>query len=170
MKKTGGSKNPRAWSEQHKTPILCLVPDNEYLEAKSAFATLNSNTANESEIRSALAFLESATFFDKLSDQSYCDQLFVKKIVGDYAHLLTDIQKIRDVLDSIAIDVYEWSDNPAVRAKIKNMAIAEYNAGGSDIAISAINGMSDDQLRQWLKELAMKDVDLGVKIILNGGQ
>lgn len=168
--KTGGSKNPRAWSEQHKTPILCLVPDNEYLEAKSAFATLNSNTANESEIRSALAFLESATFFDKLSDQSYCDQLFVKKIVGDYAHLLTDIQKIRDVLDSIAIDVYEWSDNPAVRAKIKNMAIAEYNAGGSDIAISAINGMSDDQLRQWLKELAMKDVDLGVKIILNGGQ
>ena len=50
------------------------------------------------------------------------------------------------------------------------MAIAEYNAGGSDIAISAINGMSDDQIRQWLKELAMKDVDLGVKIILNGGQ
>ena len=94
----------------------------------------------------------------------------MEKIVGDYAHLLTDINKVRNALDSLGIDVYEWSDNPSVKNKIKNMAAFEYNAGGSDKAIKTIDGMDSEQLRNWLKQLAKKDIDLGVKIIINGGE
>ena len=57
-----------------------------------------------------------------------------------------------------------------LKNKIKNMAAVEYNAGGSDKAIKTIDGMDSEQLRTWLKELAKKDIDLGVKIIINGGE
>ena len=30
--------------------------------------------------------------------------------------------------------------------------------------------MSSDELKEWLKELAKKDIELGVKIIDNGGK
>lgn len=168
--KTGGTKNPRAWSEKHQTPILCLMPDNIYSTAKKAFATLNSNNASESEIKAALEFIECAAFFDDINNEEYRNRKFMEKIVGDYAHLLTDINGIRQALDSLGIDAYEWSDNPAVKNKIKYLASIEYNAGGSDKAIKTIDGMDSEQLRIWLKELAKKDIDLGVKIIINGGE
>lgn len=167
---TGGTKNPRAWSEKHQTPILCLISDDIYSTAKKAFATLNSNTASEFEIKAALEFIESATFFDDINNEEFRNRKFMEKIVGDYANLLADINKIRKALDSLGIDAYEWSDNPAVKNKIKSLATVEYDAGGSDKAIKTIDGMDSDQLRIWLKQLAMRDIDLGVKIIINGGK
>jgi hypothetical protein len=167
---TGGSKNPRVWSEKYQTPILCLISDDIYSIAKKAFATLNSSNASEVEIKAALEFVEGATFFSDISNEDFRNRKFMEKIVGDYAHLLTDINKVRNALDSLGIDVYEWSDNPSVKNKIKNMAAVEYNAGGSDKAIKTIDGMDSEQLRTWLKELAKKDIDLGVKIIINGGE
>ena len=51
------------------------------------------------------------------------------------------------------------------------MASAEYNAGGSDEAKKVIDGMDDiEQLKDWLKKLIGGDMELGVKIISNGGQ
>lgn len=168
--KTGGTKNPRMWSEKYQTPILCLVGDEIYGDAKKAFSTLNSSTASESEIKSALAFLETATFFEQISDASFRDSRFMECIVGDYAQLLDNVTEVRDALDKLGIGAYEWLDNPNVKAKIKSMASSEYNAGGSDKAIETIDSMSDDQLKKWLKDLAKNDIDLGVKIISNGGK
>lgn len=167
---TSGTKNPRAWSEKYETPILCLIPDDIYGAAKKAFATINSNTASEAENQAALEFIENASFFTDLGDEEFRNRMFMEKIVGDYAHLLADINKIRNGLDSLGIDVYEWSDSPTVKNKIRNMAAVEYDAGGSDKAIKTIDGMDSEQLRNWLKQLAKKDIELGVKIIINGGE
>lgn len=166
----GGTKNPRVWSEKYQTPILCLVPDDVYDAAKKAFATINSNTASEAEIKQALEFIETATFFSDIANEQFRDRMFMERIVGNYAHLLTDINKIRNALDTLGIDAYEWYDSPAVKSKIRSMAAVEYDAGGSDKAIKTIDGMDSDQLRSWLKQLAKKDIDLGVKIIINGGE
>ena len=168
--KTGGTKNPRAWSAKYQTPILCLVDESVYSEAKKAFATLNSFSQTEAEIKSALAFIEHADFFDKLANEAYRDSQFMRVIVGDYSHLLTDIGVIRNALDKLGIDAYEWSDNPSVKSKIKALADLEYNAGGSDKVIDTIDGMNNEELKEWLKKLAKKDIDLGVKIIINGGK
>ena len=168
--KTGGSKNPRAWSAKYQTPILCLVPEARYSEAKKAFATLNGNSQTEFEIKSALEFLQSATFFTDIANEEYRDKHFMRAIVGQYTNLLTNVVAIREALDKTAVDAYEWIDSPIVKAKIKSMAEAEYNAGGSDRAIATIDSMSSDELKEWLKELAKKDIELGVKIIVNGGK
>jgi hypothetical protein len=50
------------------------------------------------------------------------------------------------------------------------MASAEYDAGGSDSVIKTIDSMDEGELRDWLKKLVTGDMELGVKIISNGGK
>lgn len=168
--RTGGTKSPKHWSEHYKTPILCCIDPEIYGEAKKAFAVLNSSQHSESEIKMALEFCEGADFFDVIADSDYRNKCFMEQIVGCYSKLLHDITAIRSALEDTDIAPYDWADDPRIKAKIKNMASVEYNAGGSDAAINTIESMPIDQLKTWLKQLAVSDMELGVKIISNGGK
>lgn len=166
--KTNGTKTPKDWSTKNRTPILCCIEEDIYEDAKKAFATLNSWSASESEIKSALAFIQNATFFDDIANADFRNKKFMSKIVGRYSVLLSDISAVRDTLEKLAVDVYEWSDSPLVKSKIRNMADAVYNAGGSDEAINIIDTMSDAELKNRLKELTRNDSELGMKILISG--
>lgn len=168
--RTGGTKSPKHWSEHYKTPILCCIDPEIYGEAKKAFAVLNSSQHSESEIKMALEFCKGADFFDVIADSDYRNKCFMEQIVGCYSKLLPDITAIRSALEDTDIAPYDWADDPRIKAKIKNMASDEYNAGGSDAAINTIESMPIDQLKTWLKQLAVSDMELGVKIISNGGK
>lgn len=168
--RTGGTKSPKHWSEHYKTPILCCIDPEIYGEAKKAFAVLNSSQHSESEIKMALEFCEGADFFDVIADSDYRNKCFMEQIVGCYSKLLPDITAIRSALEDTDIAPYDWADDPRIKAKIKNMASVEYNAGGSDAAINTIESMPIDQLKTWLKQLEVSDMELGVKIISNGGK
>lgn len=165
--KTGGSKNPRVWSEKYRTPILCCVNASLYAEAKKAFATLNNSTQSEADIKEALAFLKEADFFDEIASSEFRDKCFTKCIIGDYTSLISDIDAVRDALESTGISAYEWNDNPSIRSKVSGMADAEYNAGGSDKVVNIIEGMGDAELKKWLTDIVRKDMGLGLKIIIN---
>lgn len=170
-KEATATKHPREWSSRYQTPILCLVDPSQYGAAKRAFTTLNSSTQSDSDIKAAIEFIEDAKdFFEAIKDAKYRDERFMESIVGEYAALLSDINAIRQALDGLAIDTYDWYDSPLVKQKIQSMANAEYYAGGSDKALNLIDGMSDAELKQRLKELVKKDIELGVKIIKNGGK
>lgn len=166
--KTGGTKNPKVWSTKYQTPILCLMDDSLYSDAKKAFTTLNSTTQSESEIKSALEFIENNDFFEAIAREEYRNNRFMERVVGDYTVFLGSISEIRAALEDSGIEAYEWSENPVVKSKIEWMASKEYNAGGSDKVIEIIDRMSDDELKVWLKKLVKKDMETGVKIILNG--
>lgn len=165
--KSGGSKNHRVWSEKYRTPILCCVNASLYAEAKKAFATLNSSTQSEADIKEALAFIKEADFFDEIASADYRDKCFAKRIIGDYTSLISDIDAVRDTLESTGISAYEWNDNPTIMSKVSSMAAAEYNAGGSDKVVDIIEGMNDAELKKWLTDIVRKDMGLGVKIIIN---
>lgn len=165
--KSGGSKNPRVWSEKYRTPILCCVNASLYAESKKAFATLNSSTQSEADIKEALAFIKEADFFDEIASADYRDKCFAKRIIGDYTSLISDIDAVRDTLESTGISAYEWNDNPTIMSKVSSMAAAEYNAGGSDKVVDIIEGMNDAELKKWLTDIVRKDMGLGVKIIIN---
>lgn len=165
--KTRGSKNPRMWSEKYRAPILCCVGAALYTEAKKAFSTLNTNTQSEADIKEALEFLQKADFFDDIDSADYRDKCFAECVIGDYTSLISDIDAVRDALEGTGISAYEWNDNPSIRNKISSMATAEYNAGGSDKVVSIIEGMDDAELKKWLTDVVRKDIDLGVKIIIN---
>lgn len=148
-------------------PILCCVSETEYEKAKKAFETLNRNWGSDAEIRSALAFLESTALFEDLSNSDKRNEVFKRDIVGEYSMLLPDIDKIRDALDRLSVDTYDWRDNPGIRKKVKQLAEAEYNAGGSDKALSKIDDMDDAQLKQYLKRLVKDNITVGLEILAN---
>ena len=163
-----GSKNPIDWSNQRKVPILCCIEDSLYNEAKKAFAIINKPGNNEHDIDFALGFLDNSELFETLKNVEFTQAMFIKHIIGEYSVLLPDVQSVKDDLDKLPYEVYDWCDNPVVKNRIEAMASAEYHAGGSDQVIAAIEGMSDSELRAKLKELVQNDIDLGVKIIING--
>ncbi len=163
-----GSKNPADWSSKHRTPILKMVKRSEYDEAKKTFETLNRNTATELEIQNALDFLNRTTIFSDLSDQKKIDDAF-RSLLGSYGSILTDIEKVRDALERLAVDAYEWDSHPSIRSKIYDLAKAEYDAGGSDRVVLKIENMQNDRLKAYLIRLVKENMKLGVEII-NGGE
>ena len=164
-----GTKNPLEWSSRNRTPILCCVSDTEYEKAKKAFETLNRNGGTDSEIKSAIAFLESTTMFVILADEEKRNAAFKQDIVGKYSILFPDLDKVRDTLDRLSIDTYNWRDNPSVKGKVKQLAEAEYNAGGSEKVLLKIDKMDDAQLKQYLKRLIKDSITVGIEILANGG-
>jgi len=165
-----GTKNPREWSSRFRTPILCCVSEAEFEKAKKTFETLNRNWGTDAEIKAALAFLESTTLFDILADDNKRNMAFNRDIIGEYSTLLPDSDKVRDTLDRLSVDTYDWRDNPSVKGKVKQLAEAEYNAGGSDRVLLKIDEMDDAQLKQYLKRLVRDSIAVGIEILANGGE
>jgi len=162
-----GTKDPRGWSSRYRIPILCCVSEAEYEKAKKAFETLNQNWGTDIEIKAALAFLESTTLFDILADEEKRNAAFKKDIVGEYSILLPDLDKVRDSLDRLSVDTYDWRDNPSIKGKVKQLAEAEYDAGGSDKVLLKIDEMDDAQLKQYLKRLVRDSITVGIEILAN---
>lgn len=167
-----GTDSPKKWSLKFKTPILCLIQDSDYEKAKNVFDTLNSSYASDTDIRKAIDFIkDNDELFEKLKDIGYVNEMFMRKIVGDYSTLLSDINDIRLKLEGLhEVEVYGWYDNPLVKQKILDMAQAEYYAGGSLKATKIIDEMNDAELKLKLKELVQKDIEFGLKLIKNGGR
>lgn len=163
-----GSKNPRVWSTQHKTPILSIVSDEEYSAAKRAFETLNRPYSTENEMKSALDFLETSSSIERLQDEDAIRQGFLK-LLGSYYIILSDLERVRDELDELAIDAYDWDQDPRIKAKIRKMAKVEYDAGGSDKVVAKIESMNNEDLKRYLVEQVRNNIGLGMEI-LNGGK
>lgn len=163
-----GTKNPLEWSSRYRTPILCCVSDAEYEKAKKAFEPLNRNWGTDYEIKSAIAFIESTSLFGILADEEKRNAAFKQDIVGEYSILLPDLDKVRDTLDRLSVDTYNWRDNPSVKGKVKQLAEAEYNAGGSEKVLLKIDKMDDAQLKQYLKRLIKDSITIGIEILANG--
>ena len=166
------TKNPRDWSERYGIPILSCVNPAEFDIAKKTFDTLNSNFGSDAEIKFAIEFLSSTSLFEVLNDENNRNTAFVKDIFGDYKTLLPDVEDVRRKLENMSVDVYDWRGNPAITKKIKDLAEAEYDAGGSDKAISKIDEMTDDVLRDYLKGLVKekKNIKVGIAIIEGGSE
>ena len=162
------TKTPATWSTVNRTPILAVVSKKEYDQARKAFEILNRGTASEKEFNEALEFLSDAQLFDNLNDKHKVDEAFCS-ILGTYRKILTDIEKVRDSLESMPIDAYEWNSHPRIREKIGELAKAEYDAGGSDKAIAKINSMNSDELKEHLISLVKESMTFGIEII-NGGE
>ena len=93
--------------------------------------------------------------------------MYLAGVPGGNVAVISDINAVRDVLESTGISTYEWGDNPYIRNKVAEMANAEYNAGGSDKVVDIIEGMDDAELKKWLTGIVRKDMGLGIKIIIN---
>ncbi|MCI8423043.1 MAG: hypothetical protein HFF50_05885 [Lawsonibacter sp.] len=164
------TKDPREWSSRYRTPILCIVPPGEFQQAKMAFDTLNRIGSTDDEaVRSALEYLQRTNLFEALSDPAKHTEAFKRDMIGIYVPVLSDLNQVRDALERLPVDAYDWRDHPSVKAKIQQLADAEYNAGGSDRVLLKIDKMDDAQLKQYLKRLIKDSITVGMEILGNEG-
>jgi hypothetical protein len=168
-KDKSNTRTPHEWSRTHKIPILCLISREEFDMTKKTFETLNRSNPTDSEVKEALAFLETEPkFLSDINDDTNRKTAFIKGVIGKYAKILTDISKVQDALNELSIEPYEWFNHPRVSDKIKQLAEAEYNSGGSDVAFRIIDGMDDATLKDYLKRLVKDNMTVGLEIIDEG--
>lgn len=167
MEKTG-TKDPRDWSARYDTPILCMLDDEERPEAKEIFAIMMENAPSEMSINRALAYLNRATYFDRLASKELRDKCFMSCVVGDYGLMLDDAREIRDHLIShITVRPYDWMDNSTVQNQIRLLAEKKYKTGGSDKVWAVVEKMDATELRRYLKDLISDNVKVGIEILKN---
>lgn len=163
-----GTKSPREWSDKYLTPILCMIDDKDFTEAKECFDTINQKISSDGEIRNAIEYLERACFYDRLSDPEERDKRFMERIAGDYAVMLKSPNEIRSELkDRIPSSVYEWVLNPSVERCVKNMAEKQYKLKGCDEAKSIIETMDSENLKHYLNSLIADNMTVGIEILKN---
>ena len=161
-----GTDTPRAWSKKNKMPILCLVPDAEIAKARAAFGAVNRAKSDESAIDKAIEYFATAKFFDLLADDVAMDKAFRDGIIKSYAVMLTDIQEVKDYLDShITADPFDWFGLPEIDKKLRQMAEAKYNQGGCDRALAKIDEMDVSDVKKYLKDLIKDNMIVGMEII-----
>lgn len=161
-----GTDTPRAWSKKNKMPILCLVPDAEIAKARTAFGAVNRAKSDEAAIDRAMEYFATAKFFDLLSDSVALDKAFRDGIIKSYAVMLTDIQEVKDYLDShITAEPFDWFGLPEVDKKLRQMAEAKYNQGGCDRALAKIDEMDIADIKKYLKDLIKDNMVVGMEII-----
>lgn len=163
-----GTADPYDWSERFDTPILCMFDDSERSTARSMFSIIMRNNPTEADAKKAMAYLENAGFYSRLSDGNERDKCFMERIVKDYSILLQDAAKVRSKLRSTVSSfdkVYDWMDNSTVQNQIRKMADMQYKLTGCEQAMEVINQMSAEQLRKYLRDRIMYDADFGMQIL-----
>ena len=160
------SASPREWSRKHLMPVLSLVPDAEVQNARIAFGTLNRNHPDASSVEKAKEYLEKASFYKLMDDQTTLDRIFRDTIIKNYAVMLTDIDEVKRYLDSrITQEPYDWFGLPEVDKKLQQMAEAKYNQEGCTRALEKIDSMDVADVKRYLKELIKDNMTVGMEII-----
>lgn len=160
------TKSPRTWSERYATPILCMFDNAERAAVKPIFQIVCSANPTESDAKRAMDYLSSATFYERLQSQEERDRRFMEGIVGYYQVLLNDPAVIRKhLVNKLYDEVYDWMNNASVQTEIRKLAIKEYKLTGSDRAMALIAKMDAEQLRAYLRDRILDDVDFGMQIL-----
>ena len=111
--------------------------------------------------------MEKADFIAVLSDGAQRDAAFRKNVIGKYAGLLTDLPVVREKLTALGISPYDWRGHLRVEEKLKELAKASYDAGGSSKVLLKIDSMDDATLKAYLKRLVADNMTVGMEILEN---
>lgn len=163
-----GTRTPAEWSNTYQTPVLCMFDDEERSSVREMFKPFEDRMATEEMIARTITYLEKADFYERLSDSAERDCCFQKRIIGDYAVILTDVDEIREYLAGHVTDTpFAWFDNSTVRNKLKSLCDKQYLLKGKDAAMEVINNMDADEAKKYLCDLIADNPTVGIEIIKN---
>lgn len=161
------TQTPADWSYRYSTPILCMFDDNERQKAKEVFTILHKSKPSEVEYIAAEEWLKTSDFYDRLSSAAERDKCMRERVIGDFAYLLPDVDKVRSYLRDKAsmIVPYEWMDNSVIQGRIREMADMRYKTGGASDAEKAVADLGVDELRDYVRDLIKTDMTVGIAIL-----
>jgi hypothetical protein len=165
-KEKTNTASPQDWSEQHITPILCMLSEKDYEDGKRAFNVINTNNPTPEEIEFAMKFIGKSTVIQDLDNGKKRDDCFIKHIIKEFSPILTDIEKIRKLLYKQNRSVYDWFPRPVnIENILREAALADYNKNGYKKAMQIIDNMEPDKLKKYLKKLIADNMTVGIEII-----
>lgn len=165
-KENTGTNNPREWSQKYRTPILCLVDEDQVVLARDLFPIFNRTHCENADVEKMLSFLQSSGIYEKMNSAEQRDAAFVRAFLKKYSVILTNIDDVRAYLvDRMSCEVYDWFGSPEVERKITQMAEAKYSTNGCDRALEKIDSMDVSELKRYLKELIKDNMTVGIEII-----
>lgn len=165
------SNDPKTWSDQHRTPILALVPDDEFEQAKNTFDTLMSKTPSKAQIQDAMQYLNGQpSFLDDLHQNDRIEQAFRQKLLNKYAKLLPDNDEVRQDLENQfpTKSHYDWFGDPQVAQRIQKMANDHYFENGYQAAYEKFETMPGDKVKEYVMSLIRNNPDVGIAILNEG--
>lgn len=144
-------------SESLATVFGCVFLLGMVAAAVFLFATLNRKQPDASAVDKAMEFLETANFFDRLTNKTMIDAAFRNSIVKSYSVMLDDLDEVRSHLSSVmAVSVDDWFGLPEVDKKLRELAEYKYNQSGCDKALEKIDDMDVADVKQYLKKLRIQ--------------
>ena len=165
-----GTKSPREWSNQFKTPIFCMFNDKERKQAKAMLWIVDSKSPSTEDVEKALQYLQKADFYERLQDEKERDRCFMERVVGKYAVMLDDVASIREyILNHVSDSPHFWMgdgrDN--VEKAIYNCANRAYQTKKCEEALEIIDKMDTAELKRYLCKLIGNSLDVGMEILRN---
>ncbi|PKP57851.1 hypothetical protein CVT91_09720 [Candidatus Atribacteria bacterium HGW-Atribacteria-1] len=159
------TKSPKDWSDKYKTPILCLA-DEDYDAAKKSFETLMQKMATDNEIKNAIEYFKRASIFDKMRDAEIRNNAFAEKMIGKY-FIIKDIDETREVLlQRLDCSIYDWYPKTQQTENIlEKYAEKLYQTTGCEQVLAMIEGMSEANVKLYLKKLVRERMEVGMEIL-----
>ena len=148
-----------------------MFDDNERQKAKEVFTILHKSKPSEAEFTTAEEWLKTSDCYSRLSSAAERDKCMRERVIGDFAYLLPDVDKVRSYLrDKVSMIIpYEWMDNSSIQAKIREMANMRYKTGGASDAEKAVANLGIDELRDYVRDLIKTDMTVGIAILKRQG-
>ena len=144
-----------------------MFDNNNRPKAKEIFTILHKSKPTEAEFDSAEQWLKEADFYERLASAEERDKAMIKRVLGDYALILNDVNKVReDLRNKVSmIAPYEWMDSSVIRDKIQEMANMRYKTRGASEAEKAVNNLGVEDLREYVRNLIKTDMNVGIAIL-----
>ena len=165
------SKSPADWSIRHKTPIKIMLTKSESSLAESVFKAFRFGERDINVINDALSYLETEPdFIKRLKNQDELDDAFRSKVLDRYSVILYDLDNVRNyIIDHCDVEPVDWYGSASVQHIIKELAELKYYNEVNEGVMDRIDDMSPEDAKQYLKDLAQNDVEVGISIITKGG-
>ncbi len=162
------SKSPREWSRMSRTPILCLVPEEEFNKLSKALETVeNWKNRNDDELKNVYEYLFDSSFFETLDDEEEWDKAFVRSFYkGNKLYLkFIPVETARDAFSRCVADPYEWYSNPMIATTMERLMNEAYQKQGKSLALDKVKEMSTSKLQEYVVRLIEEKPAVGMEIL-----
>ena len=167
------SESPSNWSKIHKMPIKIMLEDSEIRETECLFQAFNTHNKDNKIISQAVAYLETnPKFIRRLNRTDEQDNAFRSKILDRYAVIFRDMTTtaIKNYLaDNCTVEPHNWYGSVNIQRQVKTLAETRYREEVSMGVMDRIDDMNPQEAKEYLKNLAQNDVEVGISIITKKG-
>lgn len=163
-----GTDTPSAWSKRFETPILAMVPAEEttlLADIRNAMDALNNKEASVKDVDAALDFFTVHPEVFGWFDGERADEAFRRGVLGRYSIVLTDLVSVRSRLNKLNADPDSWPVDPRLGPTLQKLAENEYNLNCADRVRGKIRAMGADEAKQYLVDLVVNSLDVGLAIL-----